>query len=102
MNNQDSSKTFATGDNVVYGKFPEGAEASKDINIFSENNDNDRIDQEYYEDQFEYYDDDDEYIYYDTKEDDLKELKALLAADDNGTCETKMSFLQLLQNLQNQ
>lgn len=98
MNNQDSSKTFVTGDNVVYGKFPEGAEASKDINIFYENNDNN---DEYYEDQFEYYDDS-EYNYYDAKEDDLKELKALLAADDNATSETKMSFLQLLQNLQNE
>ena len=98
MNNQDSSKTFVTGDNVVYGKFPEGAEASKDINIFYENNDNN---DEYYEDQFEYYDDG-EYNYYDAKEDDLKELKALLAADDNATSETKMSFLQLLQNLQNE
>ena len=98
MNNQDSSKTFVTGDNVVYGKFPEGAEASKDINIFYENNDNN---DEYYEDQFEYYDDG-EYNYYDAKEDDLKELKALLATDDNATSETKMSFLQLLLNLQNE
>ena len=98
MNNQDSSKTFVTGDNVVYGKFPEGAEASKDINIFYENNDNN---DEYYEDQFEYYDDG-EYNYYDAKEDNLKELKALLATDDNATSETKMSFLQLLQNLQNE
>ena len=59
------------------------------------------VDVEYYEDQFEYYDDG-EYNYYDAKEDDLKELKALLAADDNATSETKMSFLQLLQNLQNE
>ena len=29
MNTEDSSKTFVTGDHVVYGKFPEGAEASK-------------------------------------------------------------------------
>ena len=36
-----------------------------------------------------------------SKEDDLKELKALIA-DDNATSETKMSFLQLLQNLQNE
>ena len=36
-----------------------------------------------------------------SKEDDLKELKALIA-NDNATSETKMSFLQLLQNLQNE
>ena len=36
-----------------------------------------------------------------SKEDDLKELKALIA-DDSATSETKMSFLQLLQNLQNE
>ena len=99
MKSQDSSKTFVTGDNVVYGKFPEGAEATKDINIY----DDDTADEYYYEDEFEYYDDD--YDYYDSKEDDLKELKAqlgVLSDDDNATSETKMSFLQLLQNLQNQ
>ena len=61
MNNQDSSKSFVTGDNVVYGKFPEGAEASKDINIYYEDNDNDGNEDEYYDDQFEYYDDDGDY-----------------------------------------
>ena len=98
MKSHDSSKSFVTGDNVVYGKFPEGAEATKDINIYD-----DDTDEYYYEDEFEYYDDD--YDYYDTKEDDLKELKAqlgILSDDDNATSETKMSFLQLLQNLQDE
>ena len=104
MKSQDSSKTFVTGDNVVYGKFPEGAEASKDINIYYD--DNEDSDDEYYEDEFEYYDDnydynDNNYNYYDSKEDELKELKELIA-NDNATSETKMSFLQLLQNLQNE
>merc|ERR1712241_575761 len=72
MKSQDSSKTFVTGDNVVYGKFPEGAEASKDINIYYD--DNEDSDDEYYEDEFEYYDDnydynDNNYNYYDSKED---------------------------------
>merc|ERR1719273_1460141 len=56
---QDSSKTFVTNDHVVYGKFPEGADASKNMN-------NANI--AYYDDNFEYYED-----YY--LEEDLKELK---------------------------
>ena len=119
MNTEDSSKTFVTGDHVVYGKFPEGAEASKDINIYYDDDTTIDTDSDYYEDQFEYYDDDYDYDNYgnydydlesesrsgdsnlESKEDDLKELKALIN-DDNATSETKMSFLQLLQNLQNE
>jgi len=118
MNTEDSSKTFVTGDHVVYGKFPEGAEASKDINIYYDDDTTIDTDNDYYEDQFEYYDDDYDYDNYgnydylesesrsgdsnfESNEDDLKELKALIA-DDNATSETKMSFLQLLQNLQNE
>lgn len=86
MANRDSSKNFATGDHVVYGKFPEGADASKDMNIYYDDSED-----EYYEDDFEYY-----------YEDDLMELKSQLGiGDDSTTSETKMSFLQLLQNLQN-
>ena len=81
MGNQDSSKSVGTGDNVVYGKFPEGADASKAI-------------AEYYDDQFEYFDD---YEYY--EEDALKDLKEQLGIAGSAS-QTKMSFLQLLQNLQ--
>ena len=83
MGNKDSSKSFGTGDNVVYGMFPEGEGASDDI-------------AEYYDDNFEYYEDD--YEYY--EEDALKELKEELGIAESAS-EPKMSFLQLLQNLQN-
>ena len=98
MNSDDLSKTFGTGDSVVYGKFPEGAQATKDLNIYSDDKidrSNERMDDdEYYEDNFEYYDD----YYY---EEDLQELKAKLDQDTSATSETKMSFLQLLNNLKN-
>ena len=85
-----------TNDHVVYGKFPEGADASKNINTFNPttttSQDNIANGQEYYDDDFEYYED-----YY--LEEDLKELKHKLGiANENG--EPKLSFLQLLQNLQ--
>lgn len=64
----DSQKSFETGDNVVYGK----------------------MDDEYYEDSFDYY-----------YEEDLKDLKQQLGINDEESA-NKMSFLQLLQNLQSE
>jgi hypothetical protein len=89
---QDASKTFSIGDSVVYGKFPEGAHASENMNLGS--------DEEYIDD-FEYYDDDDDYYQEDNdyyNEQELQELKRRLgiAADSK----PKVSFLQLLTNLQ--
>ena len=96
LGQDSSSKNFMTNDHVVYGKFPEGANASKNINTFNPNTttsqDNIAKGQEYYDDDFEYYED-----YY--LEEDLKELKHKLGiASESG--EPKLSFLQLLQNLQ--
>ena len=86
-----------TNDHVVYGKFPEGANASKDINIArhdatTSTAQNIATAQEYYDDDFEYYED-----YY--LEEDLKELKHKLGIASDSS-EPKLSFLQLLQNLQ--
>ena len=63
--------------------FLEGADASKNMN---------NADVEYYDDNFEYYED-----YY--LEEDLKELKHKLGIAQTSS-EPKLSFLQLLQNLQ--
>ena len=87
-----SSKNFMTNDHVVYGKFPEGANASKDINTFAASTAQHIANaQDYYDDDFEYYED-----YY--LEEDLKELKHKLGIASES--EPKLSFLQLLQNLQ--
>ena len=99
LGQDSSSKNFMTNDHVVYGKFPEGANASKDINIArldatatSTDSQNIATAQEYYDDDFEYYED-----YY--LEEDLKELKHKLGIASDSS-EPKLSFLQLLQNLQ--
>lgn len=85
----DDNKQFATSDHVVYGKFPEGSDASKNMNIVSEDN------VEYYDDYYE-----DESYYYDEKAlQGLKDRLGIAANGDQDTSETKMSFLQLINNL---
>merc|ERR1711976_554757 len=89
LDDRHSSKTFDT--DAFYGKFPEGAHATKNLNLIPED-----IENEYYDDEFEYYEDD----YY--LEEDLKQLKHKLGIAPESANEPKqnLSFLQLLQNLQ--
>ncbi len=105
-----STKTFSTDDSVVYGKFPEGAHAAKDLNMGLPEIEEEE-DYYYYDDNFEYapgeyyYDDEnDNPDYYD--EEKLQVLKKRLGMsprmdeEKEESDDKKVSFAQLLKNLQ--
>ena len=86
LDDRHSSKTFDT--DAFYGKFPEGAHATKNLNLIPE-----AIENEYYDDEFEYYDDD----YY--LEEDLKQLKHKLGIAPESANEPKQNLVIWFTNL---
>ena len=118
LGTSDSSKTFSTDKHVIYGKFPEGPNASENLNVGLPKNVDSEDDYYYYDDSFEYAPG--EYYYDDEYDKDSDYTGAISNADGSASVEQlqmlkkrlgmvngeeddgskKVSFLQLLKNLQ--